>query len=217
MSKLLKCLLCHEDQNLRDYYKDPSGLQYWRCDHCGLIFLDPQFHLNWSQQTDRYNLHQNNVLDERYQGFLRSVVEAVQKGQTPGEEGLDYGGGPASVICYLLQKEGYSIRNYDPLYFPQGELLRKTYHYITCTEVVEHFTEPHREFEKLYGLLKRGGRLYIKTGVTDQVSDFAQWHYRRDPTHVVFYNRQTFEYIQQNWNYSELLFHSDCVQLACSP
>lgn len=25
--------------------------------------------------------------------------------------------------------------------------------------------------------------------------DFAQWHYRRDPTHVVFYREETLRYV----------------------
>ena len=33
---------------------------------------------------------------------------------------------------------------------------------------------------------------------------FKDWHYRRDPTHVVFYNERTFEIIanQHNWKFS---------------
>ena len=32
---------------------------------------------------------------------------------------------------------------------------------------------------------------------------FEKWHYRRDPTHVVFYNEETFKVIAKarNWNY----------------
>ena len=31
---------------------------------------------------------------------------------------------------------------------------------------------------------------------------FKDWYYRRDPTHVVFYKKETFEVIasQRNWN-----------------
>ena len=31
---------------------------------------------------------------------------------------------------------------------------------------------------------------------------FKNWHYRRDPTHVVFYKKKTFEVVanQRNWN-----------------
>ena len=41
---------------------------------------------------------------------------------------------------------------------------------------------------------------------------FKNWHYRRDPTHVVFYKKKTFEVIanQRNWN---VLFPSKNIAL----
>ena len=41
---------------------------------------------------------------------------------------------------------------------------------------------------------------------------FENWYYRRDPTHVVFYNRKTFHHIgsQRNW---QVFFPSENVVL----
>ena len=33
------------------------------------------------------------------------------------------------------------------------------------------------------------------TKLTDQVTDFANWHYKNDPTHVSFFSSKTFAYL----------------------
>ncbi len=172
---------------------------------CGLIFKAPEHHLNAADEETRYKLHQNDILDTGYQNFLRPVVQAVLSSQNPDDQGLDYGCGPASVIAHLLQEKGFSPAVYDPLFFPHTHLRPGCYDYITCTEVIEHFTQPREEFHKLLGLLKpAGGRLYIKTSLTDSVVDFQRWHYRRDPTHVGFYSKQSLEYIRSEFGFSGL-------------
>ena len=47
-----------------------------------------------------------------------------------------------------------------------------------------------------------GGWLGVMTTFLTEDSLFENWHYRRDPTHVVFYAEQTFEIIadQNNWH-----------------
>lgn len=200
-----KCLLCNTTDSLLDFFKSKKGVQFFKCDSCGFIFKSPEHHLNASEEQVRYEMHQNDVLDGGYQSFLRPVVEAVLSLQNPNDTGLDYGCGPASVIVHLLKESGYSAQFYDPLFFSDpGLLLNGTYDYITCTEVVEHFTQPPMEFAKLRKLLKPGGRLYVKTSLTDEVQDFPNWYYHRDVTHVGFYNKQSLEYVRKEFGFSSL-------------
>lgn len=65
----------------------------------------------------------------------------------------------------------------------------------TATEVVEHMHQPAREFRRIAGLLRPGGLFGIMTMFQTDDKCFAGWHYRRDPTHVVFYREQTFHWI----------------------
>lgn len=86
---------------------------------------------------------------------------------------------------------------YDPLFFNDALALETHYDFITCTEVVEHFHNPFGEFERLDKLLKPGGVLAVMTRFQTDDAAFANWHYRRDPTHVVFYREATFQTIAQ--------------------
>ena len=70
-----------------------------------------------------------------------------------------------------------------------------TYDFVTCTEVAEHFHRPADEFDRLERLLRPGGWLAVMTSFQTDDARFAGWHYRRDPTHVVFYRAETFRTI----------------------
>jgi hypothetical protein len=47
----------------------------------------------------------------------------------------------------------------------------------------------------LVELLEPGGWLGLMTRFQTDDSRFANWHYRRDPTHVVFYREETFRWL----------------------
>jgi len=66
------------------------------------------------------------------------------------------------------------------------------YDFVTCTEVAEHFYRPAEEFDTMAALVRGGGLLAVLTSFQPESADqFAEWHYRRDPTHVVFYGAGT--------------------------
>jgi len=90
---------------------------------------------------------------------------------------------------------------YDPIYVPDTSVLEGRYDFVTCTEVAEHFHHPAREFERLDALLRPGGWLGIMTRFQTEDARFADWHYRRDPTHVVFYRTETMEWLGQRYGW----------------
>ena len=118
--------------------------------------------------------------------------------------GLDYGCGYAPALADILKKEGFNIDFFDPIFFPNQNIFLRKFKFITCSEVVEHFFYPHEEFIKLDNLLDNNSCLVIMTTFMTADHLFENWHYRRDPTHVVFYNKKTFEVIagQRNWQFS---------------
>jgi len=83
-----------------------------------------------------------------------------------------------------------------------SDIFSKKYDFITCTETAEHFFDPYKEFNVLDGLLVSGGWLGVMTCFLTDEELFGNWHYRRDPTHVVFYAEKTFEVIasQREWS-----------------
>ena len=90
---------------------------------------------------------------------------------------------------------------YDPYFFLDANLLDQTYDFITCTEVVEHFYDPAGEFDRFNTMLRPGGWLAVMTCFQTNDDLFAEWHYRKDPTHVVFYREATLRWLaeKQGW------------------
>lgn len=180
-----------------------AELNYWRCPNCTAMFLD-QAHLPDRQaEHERYLLHNNDPSDPRYRDFVNKLAEPLLGKLKPGMKGLDYGCGPGPALGMMLCEKGYEITFYDP-FFLQSDIsvLDKTYDFIICSEVVEHFHLPANEFSRLDAMLNLGGWLGIMTSFLTNETQFANWHYRRDPTHVAFYREKTFEYIawQFGWN-----------------
>jgi len=95
----------------------------------------------------------------------------------------------------IYKKKGYKVSNYDPIYFPDKSLLNRQYDFITCTETIEHFRHPYQEFNLIDQILKDGGRFGLMTEVLYDESSFKNWWYPNDPTHICFYQPQTFEWI----------------------
>ena len=103
------------------------------------------------------------------------------------------------------------VVSFDPYYFPEIKLEGK-YDFITCSEVVEHLYQPGTEIQKLQSLIKSGGILGVMTQLYSEEIDFADWWYRRDPTHVCFFQRQTMEWIAREW-FSRCEFYPKGVTL----
>ena len=109
--------------------------------------------------------------------------------------GLDYGCGHGPVLAQMLKLDGLKVDLYDPFFYPNKEIFNKKYNFITCTEVVEHFFDPYKQFNNLDKLLKKNAWLAIMTTFYQQNIAFKNWYYRRDPTHVIFYSEETFRFI----------------------
>jgi cyclopropane fatty-acyl-phospholipid synthase-like methyltransferase len=117
-------------------------------------------------------------------------------------KGLDFGCGHGPALADMLKKDKYSIDLYDPFFFPNKEIFKKKYDFITCTETAEHFFSPKKEFDLINSLLNKGGWFGVMTSFLTTNEAFDSWYYRRDPTHVVFYAEETFDVIakQRNWH-----------------
>jgi SAM-dependent methyltransferase len=176
----------------------PVDARYHECGHCLGRFMDPALYLPPDAERAEYALHQNDIRDPRYQAFVKPLTDAVRQKQAPGQDGLDVGSGPASVIAHVLKPLGYRMQAYDPFFRPDLSLLAQTYDFITCSETAEHFHHPRTEFQRLQLLLRPGGRLYLSTLLYDDSIPFANWHYRRDPTHAFIYRAETIYWIAEH-------------------
>ena len=195
------CPLCTNDQ-VRVLLVD-NAKTYWRCERCHLTFLDPAFHPDRDSEYAHYLTHNNTVSDEGYRCFLNRIAVPLLERITPGSSGLDYGCGPGPALAHMLREAGHRVALYDPFFVPDEAALDTVYDFITCTETAEHFHQPAAQFNRLDKLLKPGGTLALMTCFQDDDDRFARWHYRLDPTHVVFYRGETLAYLgkQMNWTY----------------
>lgn len=204
------CPLCGHQA---PYYRQFKTRTYYQCPHCQGTFLSREALLDQEREKARYDLHNNDPRDPHYRAFLMPLVEAVTRDFPPEAQGLDYGSGPFPSLSLLLGDQGYQVASYDPYYAKNPRLLEVAYDYIVACEVVEHFYRPIEDFKRLRALLKKGGRIYIKTALLDPSIDFDTWYYKNDATHVFFYKKETLAWVQEALGFSLLEFHKDYILL----
>lgn len=168
-----------------------DGKDYWHCRACEAVMLDGRSLPSPDQELAHYLTHENDPDDPRYRRFLSQLGNPLAARLRPASLGLDYGCGPGPGLAAMLRERGHGIRLYDPFFAPDASALALTYDFIICSEAAEHFHNPAAEFELMDRLLKPGGWLGLMTCFRTDDRRFPDWHYRRDPTHVVFYKEET--------------------------
>lgn len=176
-------------------YAAVRGRHFLQCGVCQLVFVPGPEQLSIEQQHQRYLQHQNSAQHDGYRAHLDRLLQPLLARLPVAARGVDFGCGPGPVLAQLLEQHGHVMCVYDPFFAAIPAVLERSYDFVTCSEAIEHFAQPRREWQRLLGLLQPGGVLAIMTGLRDRVSDFAAWHYKNDPTHVNFYSRATFEWL----------------------
>ena len=189
------CPVCKS--NNAKYFKNDKFREYFICSRCNAVFVPSEYFISAEDEKARYDLHQNTADNKGYIKFLERLLIPVSKLLSPQSEGLNFGSGPEPVLSNMFENAGYKMTNYDPFYSNGLENNTKQFDFIVSTEVVEHFYNPKKEFEKMWSLLKPGGVIGIMTKLTDGINDFSHWFYKNDQTHVCFYSKQTFIFIAE--------------------
>ena len=203
-----KCIVCKNVKIKKFIVKNKL---YWKCFFCFSVFLDKIHYVDMETERKHYLKHNNDLQDIGYRKFLSRLTNPLKKYISKNDNGLDYGCGYAPALVEMLLEEGYNISNYDPFFFPDKNIFLKKFKYITCSEVVEHFFSPYEEFKKLDSILDESGYLAIMTCFMTDENLFENWYYRRDPTHVVFYKKETFQVIASLMNWKLLAPSKDIV------
>lgn len=196
MSGAPDCPVCRSSAT--ETFLHVEGKSYHRCAMCAARFLDPADRPGRAAERRHYTLHDNRVDDPGYRKFLSRLTRELLPRLRPGLDGLDYGCGPGPALAAMLEEAGHRMTLYDPAFRPDATALDRQYDFITCTETAEHFHDPATEFARLGRMLKPGGMLGVMTCFQTDDACFAGWHYRRDPTHVIFYRQETFRAIARS-------------------
>ncbi len=197
---IAECPVCGASSPRR--FQSIGDQDYWRCDRCEARFLDPCHYPTARNEYQQYLLHENDPADPAYRKFLSKLADPLLAKLQRNSQGLDFGCGPGPALAAMLREAGHRISLYDPFFHPDVATLSQIFDFITCTEVAEHFHHPAEEFSRFDAMLKPGGWLGIMTCFRTDDALFANWHYRKDPTHVVFYCETTFQEIarQRGWD-----------------
>ncbi len=205
----MKCILCEGSTRFFENWRDK---EYLKCDNCNSLLLNPADYIDKIQEKKRYEEHNNDVNDKRYQNFVYPIVAEVLSDYSVYDKGLDFGAGTGPVISKLLKDKGYDIKIYDPFFANHPYLLEDKYDYIVCCEVIEHFHNPKAEFELMRSMLNPEGSIYIKTSLYKEDIDFITWNYKDDMTHVFFYHKGALEWIKENMGFSSLEIKKDLIK-----
>lgn len=187
------CTVC--EQGTLVGFRAVSGKRYLRCPLCEATLMAQESWLSAEEERAVYDLHNNDPGDSGYRAFLEKLAVPMIERISSGAVGLDFGCGPGPALAEILRESAMDVALYDPFFYPEPSVLDQQYDFITCTEVVEHLHHPAKVFAQLDGLLKPGGWLGIMTCFQTCDERFDNWHYRRDPTHVVFYREATLRLI----------------------
>ncbi len=204
-----RCPVC--EAGLLSHFRDVGEQRYLRCGQCAATVMAPECRLDAAGERAVYELHDNDPEDAGYCRFLAKLAEPLIERLPMGATGLDFGCGPGPALAGMFQEAGFEMALYDPFFHPDPSVLQQDYDFITCTEVVEHLRRPAEVFQLLDDLLKPGGWLGIMTCFQTDDARFDNWHYRRDPTHVVFYREETFRWLAEHFGWQLEIPRKDVV------
>jgi hypothetical protein len=169
-----------------------DGKSYLWCARCEATLLAATDLPDAAEEVAQDQLHRKYAADPAYRGFVGRLAKPLLAFLRPGDHGLDYGCGWGPAGTALLCDAGMTMTLFDPLFGHDEAALTRRYDFIFCCEVAEHFHMPAEEFDRLDTLLEPGGWLAIITGFAPPGRDAAHWHFRRDPSQVVFYRKASF-------------------------
>ncbi|BFM07475.1 class I SAM-dependent methyltransferase [Halioxenophilus aromaticivorans] len=184
--------------------------------NCQLVCVPSDYWLSSSQERVEYDLHENDLSDAGYRRFLSRIFNPVQKLLPDSASGLDFGCGPAPALADMFSSAGHSMALYDKFYADDKSVLEASYDFVTASEVVEHLQQPKDTLIQLWQCVRPGGYLAIMTKRWISQERFANWHYKNDPTHVVFFHLVTFMWLAAHLN-GRLTVWSDDVVIMRKP
>jgi SAM-dependent methyltransferase len=184
---------------------------YLVCGRCRLVFVPATHWLDREAEKAVYDLHENDADDPGYRRFLSRLCGPLVERLPPAQRGLDFGCGPGPTLSRMLAEKGHRVDLHDPIYHDNPTVFNKTYDFITATEVVEHLCDPGLVLETLFGLLRPDGWLGIMTKLVQSQAAFRRWHYIRDPTHICFYSRATFDFLARRHAAIPQFAHKDVI------
>lgn len=213
------CNLCHNNASRHLYIKRYSGERYQivKCKSCGLVYMNPR--LREEKNKELY--------DEKYYYFNKTedslnITKAINNfkilkkyNKTKGSL-LDVGCGKGFFLK-IAKDNGWEVHGIDISDYAREfakkqfnlnvslgdleniEFSEKKFDVITLWDTLEHLRRPYEVLEKIKKLLKKEGRLFIKT---PNINSIFYKLYRRywlgfNPFHLYYFSPKTLREILQ--------------------
>lgn len=188
----MKCLFCQQD-GAELFHKDQFR-EFFRCSFCTIIFVPRGSVLTPPEEKKRYDSHQNDVNDPGYREYFLKTAIPVIKELKGSELGLDFGCGRTQLMSQIFDDHGIRMDSYDPFYFPDESIWKKSYGFAVMNEVIEHLRDPVETLSRLRSIVQ--GPLFVRTKLYPETEkEFSGWFYKRDATHVQFFSLRALEEI----------------------
>lgn len=176
-----------------EHFDQDKQRVYFKCKGCDLVFVPRDSLISPMAEKTRYEAHEN-VENKNYVTYLEKIVQAMVPFLNVHDAGLDFGCGKIPLLGNLLTNQQFRMNSYDLFFLPDKSVLEAKYDFIILSEVIEHLRSPILDLAKLKLCLKEEGKVFIKTKLRPaQASEFSQWFYKRDSTHVQFFNKNSFK------------------------
>lgn len=190
----MSCPLC--SSALFQIFDTDKIRQYCQCEQCSMIYVPRSELISLAEEEKRYDSHENAADDSTYVAYLAGTRDQVLPFLSAHQRGLDFGCGKTELLSQLFAEYGHLVDSYDIFFQPREEIWRRTYDFIILSEVIEHLREPLETMKVLRSLLKAQGQIFIKTKFhPSSKEEFKNWFYKRDKTHIQFFNPSSMNFL----------------------
>ena len=188
------CPLCLSQEH-QEFDRDKNR-SYQLCSNCTLVYVPREQLISSAEEKQRYDSHENSTDDPGYAAYLNNIADSMLPYLASGMKGLDFGCGRTTLLADLLEESHLTMNSYDLYFHPNEKVWEGRYDFIVLSEVIEHLSHPREIMKKLCSLLNEEGMIFIKTKFYPKdASIFKNWFYKRDKTHVQFFNEESFQFL----------------------
>jgi len=180
-------------------------VDYFKCQWCGFLFTSLMD--DWTNDEFVKRVYNKDYvhLDGDYQGSrstrVANVFWCAFYKDISNLSFLDYGGG-LGVQSDMLKRLGakYAV-SYDPFVHtqkPEGK-----FDVVSCGEVLEHTTDPHKTCDDLMNLVKDDGLIFCTTEIVPhdiEIQKDKWWYVSPRTGHISFYTKECLSLLYKDMN-----------------
>ena len=178
-----------------------AARRYLRCPTCQARFLDPAHFLSPDAEHAHYLHHENEVDDPRYRRFLSKLADPLMARLPRAQTGWTTAAAPVLRWPRCCQRRGTAWRFTTRSSRRTPRRLSRSYDFITCTEVAEHFHHPAAEFARLRAMVRPGGWLAVMTCFQTDDARFATGITARTPRMWCSTGPRRSSYLARAWGW----------------